>query len=228
MPQARLPWRDLVLKRIVVDLCIVLAILALVVGSVVGYSWLKDRPERAKVRKEVEEFLREQEAINQGLDSLGDIDLQPDKLTLAALEERFHQPGLRQARDNYTKIGWACGKERCALWFDFLIPAGQEVPPNARPAAILVIQSSPRHRVAIGGVRIGEPVDEMKKYCRTRGFGNETGFHRITWDKEWILIWGDTKGKVTMLFFVNQKQLKNSPGHIASRDLLPLFGPSIM
>jgi hypothetical protein len=206
-----------VLKRIVVDLCIVLVVVALVVGLVVGYSWFKDRPERAKLRKEAEEFLREQEAINQGLESLGDIDLQPDKLTFAALEERFHQPSLRLARGNHTKTGWACGKERCALWFYFLIPAGQEVPPNAKPDAIWVIQSSPHHEVAIGGVRIGEPVDEMKKYCRTRGFGNEAGFNRIMWDKEWILIWADMKSKVTMLLFMNEKQLKNSPSHIAPR-----------
>jgi hypothetical protein len=206
-----------VLKRIVIDLCVVTAFVLLVVGSIVGYVWLKDRPERAKRRAEAQEFIREEEAVYHGLESLGEIDLQPNQLTLADLEQRFHQPGLTQAgAEHSTRIGWACGKKRCALSFSFLIPTGQEVPPQASPAGILVSASS-SHKVAIGGVRIGEPVEEMKEYCRTRGFGTETGFHRMTWDKDWVLMWGDWKDKVTFFSLVNQRQLNNSPWRITPR-----------
>lgn len=206
------------LKRIVIDLCIVMAFLLLVVGSIASYVWLKDRPERLRLRAEAGEFMREEEAVYRSLESLGDIDLQPNELTLAELQQRFHQPGLTQANPDHstTRIGWACGKKRCALLFYFLIPADQEVPQNASPAGILVSEGSP-HKVAIGGVRIGEPVQEMKEYCRTRGFGTETGFHRMTWDKDWVLMWGDRIDKVTFLSLVNRRQLNNSLWHVTPR-----------
>lgn len=195
------------LKRIVIDLLVVTVSAFLVVGSVFGYFWLKDRPERVKLRAQTEEFMREEEAIYDGLDALGDIDLQLNQLTLAKLEQRFHQPGLIQAgSDHTTRMGWACGKERCALWFSFLVPMGQEVPQNASPAAIWVSEGG-SHNVVIGGVRIKEPVEEMKEYCKAKGFGTEVGPNRITCDKDWMLIWFEIRDRVTFLSFVNQKQL---------------------
>jgi hypothetical protein len=200
----------------VIDLCIVTAFVLLVVVSIGGYVWLKDRPEGAKFRAEAEEFIREEEAVYRSLESLGDIDVQPDGLTRAKLEDRFHKPALIRASSyNSTRLGWACGLKQCALWFDFLDSPDHEVRQTAAPAAItvngVVLGCTHTHRIAVGGVYLGESVEEMKNYCKGRGYGRETGYHRISWDKDWTIIWTDIAGSRVLSFsFLNQKQIGNA------------------
>jgi hypothetical protein len=197
-----------VLKRIGIYLGILFGFTVLFFG----YFWLGNRRERAELAKESESFIHEEQQIGRGLESLGDIDLQPDELTRAKLAERFHQPDLiRPGSHNSTKLGWACGNERCALWFHFLNSSGREIGSKSVPAAITL--SSPvmraTHTVAIGGVYLGEPVEEMKDYCKKRGYGLEEGYHRIAWDKDWTIIWADSGGVVSFLTFLDEKQLKS-------------------
>ncbi|HXY01115.1 MAG TPA: hypothetical protein VEI54_09360 [Candidatus Limnocylindrales bacterium] len=191
------------LVRVAIDLGVVLAVVFTAGASIGGYWWIKGGPDRAKRQSEAEEFAREEKSVYLALDSFGDINLQPKNLTLAELKQRFGQPGSALIRpDSSTRLGWACGKKWCAL--SFVFPERGEIPPDAKPAAIMVSRGS-SHEVTIGGVRVGEPVEEAKQYCRSKGFGAETGFHRIAWDKDWSLAWAETNGKLDVLSFVNER-----------------------
>jgi len=213
--------RDL-MKRVAIDLGIVLAVVLLVGGSIVGYVWVKEGPQRAEARRQAEAFLAEEVAQRNSMENLGDLDVEPSDLNLEKLEQNLHQPTLRQpeARQKATKLGWACGKERCAIWVSFLVPFGQEIPATEPPAALMVsapLFKYPRH-LAIGGVYLGETGEEMKESCRKRGFGLETGYHRISWNKDWKLVWGESNGKVSLLMFINERMIKDAE---ARGDLNP-------
>jgi len=60
-----------VLKRILIDVLVTLAAIALLSSSVAGYFWLKDAPERAQHRKEAEELIAGLVAQKKALDALG-------------------------------------------------------------------------------------------------------------------------------------------------------------
>jgi len=68
------------------------------------------------------------------MSSLGKVDLNPSDLTLAALEQRLNTPSRKlSGAFHTTKLGWICGKERCAIWASFLTPPNQDIPTDARP-----------------------------------------------------------------------------------------------
>lgn len=201
------------LKRIVIDLSVVLAFIFLVVGSVLAYAWIKERPERAKRRAEAEAFLADLTGQKNALVALGDVELDPSKLTLAILEQKLHlhQQAIRpHGPQNTTTLGWVCGNEHCAIYATFVVPFGWEIPSTMIPARVFAMAPllANGHNVAVGGVHLGEPVEKMKEFCQKRGYGLEAGFQRITWDKDWTLMWSaDTNGKIRVLLFANNRMM---------------------
>jgi hypothetical protein len=173
-----------------------------------GYYWFRARQVRAEAAKSLESFFAEEIAQKKALELLGDVDLNPSDLGLAKLQEELHQPALKQSgAKNTTRVGWACGAEHCAIWADFLVPFGQEIPPTTTAAGFVVNDPAhaDSHRLAIGGIHIGETVGEMQKFCQQRGYGVSMGTNRMSWNKDWNLIWGaDINGKVGLLVFMNE------------------------
>ena len=184
-----------------------------VVFLVLGYFWLKEWPERAKASSELKAFLAEETAQKTALESLGDVNLDLSDLSLARLEQKLHTPPLRlPGAQNTTRLGWACGGQRCAIWMSFLVPFGQEIVPTVTPAALVVTDPlfTAFNHVVVGGAYVGETVEEMKKFCKQRGYGLPVGKNRISWDKDWSLVWVDTNGKISLLVFANEKMIKDS------------------
>jgi len=183
-----------------------------IVFIVVGYFWLKERPERLKTARELEAFLAEETAQKTALESLGNVNLDLSDLSLARLEQKLHQPHLRKpGAQNTTGLGWACGVQRCAIWMSFLVPFGHEIAPTTTPAALVV--TSPLFvdsHVEVGGVHVGESVEEMKKFCEQHGYGVPVGKNRISWDKDWSLLWADRDGKISFLLFANEKMVRDT------------------
>lgn len=207
------------LKRVVIDLGVVLAVALLIVGSLAGYAWIKERPQRAESRKQAEAFLADLTVQRNGLIALGEVNLDPSNLTLAKLQQDLHQPSMKKAgSQNTTRLGWACGQTQCSIWASFLVPFGQEIPPNLIPAALIVMSPSLEdadfHNVAVGGVHLVDKVEEIREICGKRGFGVQIGYHRISWNEDWNLVWGEVNGRVGLLTFLNEKMLKNAEAHL--------------
>jgi|SRR6266404_2402592 hypothetical protein len=184
-----------------------------VVFLVLGYFWLKEWPERAKASSELKAFLAEETAQKTALESLGDVSLDLSDLSLARLEQKLHSPPLRlPGAQNTTRLGWACGGQRCAIWMSFLVPFGQDIAPTATPAALVVTHPlfADFNHVVVGGAYVGETVEEMKKFCKQRGYGLPVGKNRISWDKDWSLVWVDTNGKISLLVFANEKMIRDT------------------
>jgi hypothetical protein len=179
-----------------------------------GYFWRKERQVRAELTKEVNKFFAEQSARTNGLNSFGDVDLNPPELTLAKLEEKLHQPTLtRPGADNTTRLGWACGGEHCAITAAYLIPFGQEIPPGTAPA-VLLIDVPPfgelNHRFAIGGIQLWENADDMERSMQNQGRGHLIGMNHATWDKDWSFVWSGTDGKISILSFMNDTEIESA------------------
>jgi hypothetical protein len=184
-----------------------------VVFLVLGYFWLKEWPERAKASREFKAFLAEETAQKTAFESLGDVNLDLSDLSLARLEQKLHTPPLRlPGAQNTTRLGWACGGQRCAIWMSFLVPFGQEIVPTVTPAALVVTDPlfTAFNHVVVGGAYVGETVEEMKKFCKQRGYGLPVGKNRISWDKDWSLVWIDRNGKISLLVFANEKMIRDS------------------
>jgi hypothetical protein len=184
-----------------------------IVFILLGYSWFKERPERAKAARESEAFLAEETAQKTALESLGDVSLDLSDLSLAKLEQKLHQPPMRQpGAQNTTRLGWGCGGQRCAIWMSFPVHFGQQIAPTATPAALVVTHPlfADFNHVVVGGAYVGETVEEMKKFCKQRGYGLPVGKNRISWDKDWSLVWVDTNGKIRLLVFANEEMIRES------------------
>src|SRR5260370_28688250 len=115
------------------------AVLLGLAGMIFGYVWFENWKFRQETLKELGPILAdEQEQKNESL-ALRDIDLNPSGLTLGTLEQRLKRAVVKQRGDfNSTRLGWACGKERCAIWATFLVPLGQDIPPNTAPAGLVI------------------------------------------------------------------------------------------
>ena len=184
-----------------------------VVFLVLGYFWLKEWPERAKASSELKAFLAEETAQKTTLESLGEVSLDLSDLSLARLEQKLHSPPLRlPGAQNTTRLGWACGGQRCAIWMSFLVPFGQEIAPTVTPAALVVTHPlfTDFNHIVVGGAYVGETVEEMKKFCKQRGYGLPVAKNRISWDKDWSLLWTDKNGKISLLVFANEKMIRDS------------------
>ena len=167
----------------------------LLVGLVYGYSWREHRKAAGQGRKLLADLAGKYEA----LDSLGDIDLDPSGLTQAKLEERFRQPaGTLPGAKNTTRVGWACAGKECAIWISFLASPDRKPDPEAVPVALGIFDSRQirPHRLAIGEIYLGEPMEDAKQFCKKRGYGVELGRNQVTWDKHGKAIGTGTGAKV--------------------------------
>jgi hypothetical protein len=192
---------------------------------VVGYFWFRIRLESVEGAKEANAFLAEGIAQKDGLESLGDFEISPSDLSLEKLEAKFHRPELKQPGwENTTRVGWACGVKHCAILASFLVPFGQEIPPTMRPATlgITLLAFSSAHHQAIGGIYVGQAVEEMKESCQKRGYGLPVGRNRITWDGDWSLLWGDRNGKIDFFTFANEKMIKSVEPHRDAGSAVPV------
>src|ERR1051325_9450733 len=177
-------------------------------GLLYAYSWYETQSARAEARKLLAEITAQRNAF----ESLGDIDFDPTHLTLTTLKEQLHQPEqILPGAHNTTRVGWVCAGKNCEISASFLVPPGQVLSPSAVPAALMMSEpwSAKRvQRIGIGGIYLGESIEEMKQSCQKRGYGVELERNQITWDKEWKVVYAGTEGKVDLLVFVNQSMIK--------------------
>jgi len=212
------------LRRVVVDLGIVMAVVLLVGGSIVGYVWVKEGPQRAESRKQAEAFLRDLTAEIAGLNALGDVNLEPPNVTLADLEQKLHQPVLRVAgAQNTTKLGWACGGKECAIFASFIVPFGQEIPPTMVPAGLLMIDPAfaKVKNVGVGGIHLGETSEDVETHLRGRKIDYSRGKKQFAWDKDWNVVWVESNGKVLFLSLANEKMMGKAKASGDSKSIGP-------
>lgn len=176
-------------------------------GILYAYDWYALRPARLEARKLLAEFA----ARGNALDLLGDIELDPTDLTFANLEEVLGPPDLTSGEtQNTTKVGWACAGKDCEVWASFLTSPAQQISPAEIPAAFMVRShaiSTNHHRISIGGIYLGESVENVKQFCRENGF--ETERHEIIFDKHWKIIYAEWGNRVRLLVLANQDALGN-------------------
>lgn len=180
----------------------------LFIGLLYAYSW----HERQQSAELVRNVLADITGSYQALDLLGDIDLDPSDLTLGRLEERFHQPAhTLPGAKNTTRVGWACAGKECAIWVSFLSPPDHKLDPQAVPVALSIhdVRQTRPHRIAIGGIYIGESKEDAKQFCKKRGYGAELGLDQVTWDRHWKAICAGTGAKVEFLVFASQDLTKD-------------------
>ncbi len=204
------------LKRILIGVVVTLAVIALLPGSVVGYFWLRDAPERAKHRKEAEELVAGLVAQKKALDTLGDVDFDTAGLTLAQLNQKLNEPTLRKsgAHDS-TVVGWACADRSCAIIASFMTPFGQEIPTESAPVVVLMMKpiASATHTLSIDGVHVGSTAEDVERGCKGRGYGAALAKDKITCDDGWGVRWAELDGQVSVLIFSNDKVLGKSELH---------------
>lgn len=197
-----------ILKRVLLY-CGVILILA---GVAYGYQWLKFRPTRIAAQKQVDRYL----AQHKSLESLGDLQLDAPTLTYSKLEERLQKPSVRleNARTS-SRAGWACEKQDCLIWAWFKVPSEEEIPANAAPLALMVSDTwgsifGSSQQVSISGAYLREPEEQLRVFCKKRGFGVETGSNQITWDQDWKVVWTSVEGKTSSLYFLNEPRLREA------------------
>jgi hypothetical protein len=181
-------------------------------GSITGYLWLKDRPERVKSRHAAEAMIAGLAAQKEAINSYGDLDFNTANINLAILEEKLHQPTLRKSgTHDSTTLGWACANTSCTILASFATPYGQEIPATAVPVALAVIKPFPlvTHTLAIDGLQVGSTVEETERTCEKRGYGVPLRKNRITCDDGWSVGWADLNGSVDVLSFGNEKLLSD-------------------
>jgi hypothetical protein len=201
-------------KRILIY-CLVLAAAYVLVA---GYSWFRTRQSTERMRKEMDAMLADETTERDALATLGNLNLEPNHLTLAEIEDKLHQPGLRQSGTNSTtSFGWACGKDHCAIWASFLVPFGQEVPPT-QPVTALIVNAPgfrPFRSMGVGGIYLGEPIEEMQNTCRKRGCV-PLEKNRMRWNEDWNFVWANTGGKISWLVFQNEQAIRKAKATVGS------------
>lgn len=177
-------------------------------GLLYAYGWHEQRKTAGHVRRQLADLAAKYEA----LDSFGDIDLDPSGVTLGKLEEHFRQPGrIFPGGRNTTIAGWACADKECAISASFLAPPDRKLEPQVAPVALFIFDSRQArpHRIAIGGIYMGELKEDARQFCKKRGYGVELGHNQLTWDKRWKVICSGVREKVDFLVFVNQDLMKD-------------------
>ena len=196
----------MMLKR----LSIYVAILLGLSFMIFGYVWFENWKFRQEMLKELGPTLADEQEQKNELLALGEVDLNPSGLTLATLEQRLKRAVLKQSGDfNSTKLGWACGKQRCAIWATFPVPLGQDIPPSAAPATLVI--KSPAlgdfPNIRVGEIRLGESDQKLNELWKGSKAGSRKLFRRILWDKDWTAAWAGLDGKVFELVFSNDTLL---------------------
>jgi hypothetical protein len=179
---------------------------------VFGYLRLEEWNFRRKAWKEFGPIIAEEQEQKNQLLALGDVDLNPPDLTFAVLEQKLHKPGLKLSGDfNTTRLGWACGNERCAIWVTFLVPFGQDIPPDAKPAGLIIRSPSlsDYRNIRFREIYLGESDQRLAEVSRDKRSTSRELYHRISWDKDWTVAWGGMNGRVYALVFSNDIKLFN-------------------
>jgi hypothetical protein len=205
-----------VLKRILIDVVVALAVIALLSGSVVGYFWLRDAPDRAKRRKAAADLVAGLLAQKKALDTLGDVDFDTAGLTLAQLNQKLNKPTLRKsgAHDS-TVVGWACADRSCAIIASFMTPFGQEIPTDSAPVVLVMMKPivSATHTFSIDGVHLGSTAEDVDRGCKGQGYGAALAKDKITCGDGWDVRWAELDGRVSGLIFSNDQVLGKSELH---------------
>ncbi len=162
--------------------------------------------QRAKLRGEYAAVLADVTAQQNATFALGNVDLDAEDLTLARLKQKLGQPGLKEnGKQGDAGLGWACGKNKCAIWATFPITSTQEIPESMAPSSLLVypppITDYPN--ISFDGVHLDDPETKLVKVSSGRGFKPPKGFHQVSWDKDWDIIWAARGGKITLLEILN-------------------------
>ena len=190
-------------------------------GAVCGYQWLKFRPTRIAAQKEVDEYISQHKA----LESFGDLELDTSKLTFSELEERLRKPSMRLGSARISsRVGWACGQQDCLIWAWFKVPLGEEIAANEFPLALMVSDAwgslfGSNQHVSISGAYLREPDQQLREFCKKRGFGVEKGMNQITWDRDWNLVWTSVEGKTSSLYFLNEPRLQKAA--LEAKSIVP-------
>ena len=174
------------------------AILLSFVFVLLGYSRLERWKFRQEVLKELGPFLADEEEQKRALLAMGEVDLDPSGLTLAKMEQQLKKSALKRPGDfNSTRLGWACGKERCAIWATFLVPIGQDIPLDTQPAGLII--KSPAlgdfQNIRIREIRLGQSDQKLVESFGGGGQRSPKIFRRISWDKNWTAAWTGLDGK---------------------------------
>jgi hypothetical protein len=202
------------LNRIWIYIAISLGLAFIVWGYFSFESWKF----RQEVLEELGPTLADEQEQKNALLALGEVDLNPSGLTLATLEQKLKKSVLKRPGDfNTTRLGWACGKERCAIWATFLVPIGQDIPPNATPVGLTI--KSPAAgafpNISIGEFHLGDSDKKLVELSKGAvGAGSTTLFHPFSWDKDWNAAWPSLDGRVFEFVFANrtlQRRLMNAP-----------------
>jgi len=190
-------------KRVFLYAAVVLGITVAITAYFRFESW---RIRQATLR-ELEPFLSDEHQQISKISALGKVDLNPSDLTLAALEQRLNKPSRELPGDfNTSRLGWICGKERCAIWATFLTPASHDIAADARPAGLVI--SSPGlgeyPNVTIGELHLGQSALKVEQFSRGDASTSRKPLHRISWDADWTAAWAGVDGKVLILVFANE------------------------
>jgi hypothetical protein len=165
----------------------------------------------------------EEQSQENALLDLGEVDLNPSNLTFGVMEQRLHEPTLKKpGAFSSTRLGWACGKARCAIWASFLVPFGQEIPPSTTPAGLILRNPSfgDLSHIKVGDVHLGGSDEKLAKSSGMAGLPSDKHFHRTSWDQNWDVAWESLTGKVDELVFSNQslqRQLSGEQGLTAPK-----------
>src|SRR5215470_19691220 len=174
---------------------------------VFGYTRLEMWKLRRKALKEFAPFMADQEDQKNALLALGHVDLSPSDLNFAGMEQKLGKPARKESGDfNSTRLGWACGKEHCAIWGSFLVPLGQNITPDAVPAGLIINGplSGNYSNITAREIRLGDSDEKLVELSKREQYDAHKLYHRASWDKNWELAWGGIDGKVLMLVFVNE------------------------
>jgi len=172
-----------------------------------GYNGVENLRWKTELQRDFGPRRADELAQRNALWSLGDIDLNPSDLTLAVLQQKLHEPGLKQSGDfNSTRLGWACVKERCAILATFMVRFGQEIPATMTPAGLVI--SSPSfgdfHNVEVGGVYLGESDEKLANLDQSHESKSSRRFPRVRWDRNWDAAWAGVNSKAFILVFSNE------------------------
>jgi hypothetical protein len=185
--------------------------LLLFFALVYGYFQIQSWRIKQKVLGELGPFLADEQQQKSALLALERVDLNPSTLTLATLEQKLKTPVLKKSGDfNSTRLGWACGKERCAIWATFLVPIGQDIPPDTTPAGLIIksptLDNYPN--LSIREFHLGDSDQKLVELSKgTVGASSKTLYHRFSWDKDWSAAWSSLDGRVFSFVFANDTLL---------------------
>jgi len=212
------------MQRIIKRVFVYFGVVLILAGGAYCYQWLKFRPTRIGAQKQIDEYVSQHKA----LESLGDLQLDASTLTFDELEKRLQTPSMRLASArSSSRTGWACGKQDCLIWAWFKVPAGESIPADKAPLALMVsdtwgsLVGSNQH-VSISGTYLGETEQQLREFCKKRGFGVETGTNQITWDQDWNIVWTSLEGKTSSLYFLNESRLREAA--IEEKSISPKRG----